>query len=104
MESKQRNLYEKQNLHGPFRDVGPCSEGPNQDLTSLIKTLNFILKAIKNHSIVSGKEITGINEKAWKALSYPILGRNMSLACYSARQQLDWETEASQPSKGLLLR
>lgn len=61
LESKQRNLYEKQNLHGPFRDVGPCSEGPNQDLTSLIKTLNFILKAIKNHSIVSGKEITGSN-------------------------------------------
>lgn len=59
---QKRNLYEKQNLHGPFRDVGPCSEGPSQmvqDLRSLIKNLSFIFKAIKNHLIVSSKETTG---------------------------------------------
>lgn len=52
LESKQRNLYKKQNLLGPFRDLGPCSEGTIQtveDLRSLIKNLNFILKAMKNH-------------------------------------------------------
>lgn len=58
--SKQWNLDEKQKLPGPFRDPGLCSGGTSQtleDLRSLIKNLDFMLKATRNHLTFSSKEI-----------------------------------------------